>query len=239
MGMRLIGPVFMVGGQDFNMVYLDWPANDCNSYLVDTGDQLVMVDCGCGESASAILRNIKDMEFNLADLSHVLLTHAHFPHAGGAEALRKNGVEVVAAPAAVKPLTQGGPATAAYHYAHRFPRVEGEVTAMEDSEEMELGRCRITALHLPGHSPGSVGWEVACEGRRLLFCGDVVRSPALPQQRARLGYDHDAYVQSLLRLLEDPPHVLYPGHGPFCLSHTDQWIGQELRKLLKSGHAES
>ena len=27
MGMRLIGPVFLVGGQDYNMTYLDWPAN--------------------------------------------------------------------------------------------------------------------------------------------------------------------------------------------------------------------
>ncbi len=234
MGMRLIGPVYLVGGQDFNMVYLDWPANDCNSYLMDTGDQLVLIDCGCGESVSSILRNIEDMEFEVADLSHVLLTHAHFPHAGGAEALRKNGVEVVAAPAALEPLTRGGPATAAYHYSHRFPHVEGQVTAMEDGEELELGRCTFRAVHLPGHSPGSVGYEVNCEGRRMLFSGDVVRSPQLGQFRNRLGYDREAYVDSLVRLLEDPPHVLYPGHGPFCLSHTEQWLGQELRKLLSA-----
>jgi len=85
MGMRLIGPVYLVGGQDFNMVYLDWPANDCNAYLVDTGDPLVMVDCGCGESLSGILGNIDEMGFDAADITHVFLTHAHMPHAGAAE----------------------------------------------------------------------------------------------------------------------------------------------------------
>ncbi|NIM70856.1 MAG: hypothetical protein GTO48_10495, partial [Xanthomonadales bacterium] len=54
--------------------------------------------------------------------------------------------------------------------------------------------------------------------------------------RNRLDYDHETYVETLVGLLEDPPDVLYPGHGPFCLSHAEHWIGQELSKLLEAGH---
>jgi glyoxylase-like metal-dependent hydrolase (beta-lactamase superfamily II) len=231
MGMRLIGPVYLVGGQDFNMVYLDWPANDCNTYLVDTGDPLVLVDCGCGESLSGILTNIEEMEFDLQDVSHVLVTHAHLPHAGAAEALRKNGAEIVAGPETARALRAGDTATAAWYYSRRFPPV-GEVTEIEHDEELELGGCSFRALHLPGHSAGSMGYELCHGERRILFCGDAVRSPGEEQIRNRLDYDAETYRETLLGLLEEPPDVLYPGHGPFCLSHPEHWIAEELKKLL-------
>jgi len=90
----------------------------------------------------------------------------------------------------------------------------------------------IRAVPLPGHSADSMGWEATCEGRRMLFCGDAVRSPAIPQHRDRLDYDGETYARTLMGLLDDPPDVLYPGHGPFCLSKTEHWIAEELRKLL-------
>lgn len=234
MAMRLIGPVYLVGGQDFNMVYLDWPANDCNSYLIDTGDPLVLIDCGCGESLSGILGNVDEMEFEVGDISHVFLTHAHIPHCGGAEDLRKNGVEVVACAATAEAVRSGGPATVAYHYHRRFTCVE-EVTEMADGETTTLGAWEFRAISLPGHSADCMGYEVACEdGRRMLFCGDVVRSPDMEQFRNRLDYDRQAYVETLIRLLDNPPDILYPGHGPFCLSKTEQWIGEELKKVLSA-----
>lgn len=232
MGMRLVGPVYLVGGQDFNMVYLDWSANDSNTYLIDTGDPLVLVDCGCGESLAGILDNIKEMEFDARDITHVFLTHAHMPHSGAAEDLRRNGVEVVAGPATVGAVRAGGTATVAYHYHRRFTCVE-EATEMKDGETMTLGACEFRALALPGHSADCTGYEVTREGRRMLFCGDVVRWPGLEQFRNRPDYDRQAYLETLMRLLDDPPDVLYPGHGPFCLSKTEHWIGEEIKKLLR------
>jgi len=231
MGMRLIGPVYLVGGQDYNMVYLDWPANDANVYLVDTGDPLILFDCGCGESLAGILGNIEEMEFDPRDITHVFITHAHMPHAGAAEELRRNGIEVVAGPSAADVLRSGGPGTVAYHYHRRFIRVE-KVTKMADGEVMTLGACQVRAVAMPGHSRDSVGYEVVHQGRRMLFCGDVVRWPDGEQFRNRLDYDREAYLETLTKLLEEPPDVLYPGHGPFCLSKTEHWIGEEIKKLL-------
>ncbi len=233
MGMRLLGRVFLLGGQDFNMVYLDWPANDCNTYLIDTGDTLVMIDCGCGESLPGILENLEEMEFQFRDLSHVLLTHAHLPHAGAAEDLRRNGVEIVAGPLTAPAVGEGGLATAAYHYHRRFVPVQ-EVTRIAPGEEITVGNCPIRAVALPGHCADSTGYAIVQARRRMLFCGDAVRSPRLEQFRDRPDYDHDAYFQTLTALLEDPPDVLYPGHGPFCLSKAEHWIAEELKKLMRS-----
>jgi len=234
MGMRLLGPVFLVGGQDYNMVYLDWPANDCNTYLVDTGETFVLVDCGCGESLPGILMNLKEMEFDPRGISHVLLTHAHLPHAGAAEELRRAGAEVLASRQAAEAVRSGGIATAAYQYHRRFPAVK-QVTELADGQTVAVGDVQFRAVALPGHSPGSMGYEMVCGRRRMLFCGDAVRSPLLEQFRGRPGYDAQAYRRSLAGLLEDPPDVLYPGHGPFCLSHAREWIGEEFTRLLAAG----
>lgn len=233
MGMRLLGLVYLVGGQDYNMVYLDWPANDCNTYLLDTGDSFLLFDCGCGESMPGILQNLKNMDFDPRDISHVFLTHAHMPHAGSAADLGKNGVEVVASPAAAETVRKGGPETVAYQYHRRFVCVD-KVTEVEDGQTVTVATTEIRVLHLPGHSAGSTGYEICQDGRRMLFCGDVVRHPSLGQWRNRPGYDQEDFRRSLLRLLEDPPDVLYPGHGAFCLSHAQQWIEDELSRLCQA-----
>jgi glyoxylase-like metal-dependent hydrolase (beta-lactamase superfamily II) len=172
------------------------------------------------------------MELRPEEVSHVFLTHAHLPHAGAAEDLRKNGVEVVAGPETAAIVKEGGLGTAAYHYHRRFVKCR-EVTVMEPGESMELGIMEVTAVPLPGHSADSTGWRMTSGGRTMLFCGDAVRSPALEQFRNRPDYDRESYLKTLRGLLEDPPDVLYPGHGPFCLSRTDQWIAEEIKKLLR------
>jgi glyoxylase-like metal-dependent hydrolase (beta-lactamase superfamily II) len=234
MAMRLLGPVFLIGGQDYNMVYMDWPANDANVYLVNTGDTFVLVDCGCGESLPGILGNVRQMEFDPRDISHLLLTHEHFPHAGAAEAVQKMGIEVVAGEAAAEVVRNGGLSTAAYYYHRKFAACD-EMTVVDDGEEIVVGGVEFTALYLPGHSLGCVGYEMVTAGQRMLFCGDVVRSPLLESCRDRIDYDWEAYVASLEMLLDDPPDVLYPGHGPFCLSRGDVWIEEELKKVLAFG----
>ena len=234
MSMRLIGPVFLIGGQDYNRVYVDWPANDANVYLVDTGDTFVMVDCGCGESLPGILENVERMEFKVRDISHLLLTHEHFPHAAAAEAVRRMEIEVLASEAAADAVRAGDLRTAAYHYHRHFPPCE-KVTVIEDGQTVQVGGLGFQAVSLPGHSPGCMGYELLVEDVRMMFCGDVVRGPLLESFRNRLDYDRQAHAESLKRLLEDPSDVLYPGHGPFCLSDGHVWIEEELKKLLSRG----
>ncbi len=234
MSMKLIGPVFLIGGQDYNRVYVDWPANDANVYLVDTGDTFVMVDCGCGESLLGILENVTAMGFEVRDISHLLLTHEHFPHAAAAEALRRMKIEVLASGPAADAVRAGDLRTAAYHYHRHFPSCE-ELTVVEDGQVIEVGRLSFRAVSLPGHSPGCMGYDLLVEDVRMLFCGDVVRSPLLESLRNRADYDPGAYAESLRRLLDDPPGVLYPGHGTFCLSDGRVWIEGELSRLLARG----
>ncbi|MFW6044122.1 MAG: MBL fold metallo-hydrolase [Planctomycetota bacterium] len=232
MSMRLIGPVYLVGGQDFNRVHLDWQANDANVYLVDTRDTFILVDCGCGESLPGILANVEDMGFDVEDISHVLLTHAHLPHAGGAGDLERMQVEVMASERAAAAVQEGDLRTASFTYGREFPPYDGEITVLEHGDKIGVGEVEMEVIALPGHSPGHLGFEMIEENTRLIFCGDVVRSPALTQRRDRFGYDVSTCVESLIKLMDRLPDVLYPGHGPFCLSDGQRWVEAELQKTL-------
>ena len=75
---------------------------------------------------------------------------------------------------------------------------------------VDLGDRAFEVLHLPGHSPGSIGlWEAASG---ILFSGDAVYDGPLLDQLP--GSDVAAYEQTMRRLLELPVSVVHAGHDP-------------------------
>ena len=65
-------------------------------------------------------------------------------------------------------------------------------------------------LHLPGHSPGSIGlWEAATG---VLFSGDALYDGPLLDELD--GSDIDDYCATMRRLRELPVRVVHGGHEP-------------------------
>ena len=61
---------------------------------------------------------------------------------------------------------------------------------MQDGEEVLPG---VTAVHLPGHTPGHTGWRIESAGETLLIWGDIVHLPGLQfaQPAAGMAFDID------------------------------------------------
>jgi glyoxylase-like metal-dependent hydrolase (beta-lactamase superfamily II) len=77
-----------------------------------------------------------------------------------------------------------------------------------DGDVVDLGDRAFEVLHLPGHSPGSVGlWE---ESTGVLFSGDAVYDGPLLDELD--GCDIPAYVDTMRRLRELPVTVVHGGH---------------------------
>jgi len=73
---------------------------------------------------------------------------------------------------------------------------------------VDLGDRAFEVLHLPGHSPGSIGlWEAATG---TLFSGDAIYDGPLLDEIA--GADIPAYRRTMERLLKLPVQVVHGGH---------------------------
>lgn len=81
---------------------------------------------------------------------------------------------------------------------------------VEEGDVVETGDRRFEVLHLPGHSPGSMGLWEASTG--TLFSGDALYDGPLLDE---LGHsDIPAYVRTMKRLREMPVTVVHAGHDP-------------------------
>jgi glyoxylase-like metal-dependent hydrolase (beta-lactamase superfamily II) len=92
----------------------------------------------------------------------------------------------------------------------RYAVRSADAAALEAGDVLDLGDRRFEVLHLPGHTPGSIGlWE---EATGVLFSGDAIYDgpllDELPESDAR------AYVETMKRLRELPVRVVHGGHEP-------------------------
>ena len=127
-------------------------------------------------------------------ITTVLVTHTHFDHI--------NGVEEIVKATDARVLVHK-------KEAESLPIEKSSVIPIEGGYEFEAGSIKLSLLHTPGHTPGSVCLQVA---DRLmtgdtLFIGGCGRCD-LP------GGDPELMHKSLTRLRQmDDRIVLYPGHN--------------------------
>jgi glyoxylase-like metal-dependent hydrolase (beta-lactamase superfamily II) len=79
-----------------------------------------------------------------------------------------------------------------------------------EGDVVDIGNRHFEVLHLPGHSPGSIGlWEKATG---TLFSGDAIYDGPLLDEID--GADIPTYVRTMMRLRELPVQVVHAGHDP-------------------------
>ena len=177
---------------------------ETNCYLVVNGSEALAVDPG-GDPAQ-VVTFLKQKGLRLAA---ILNTHLHFDHISGNAALAK------ATGAPIYLNTEDlflldvicGNRTAA-HIIEPF-----EYQTLE-AGEITCAGLRVTVIHTPGHSPGSLSYYLPDHG--VLFSGDVLfyrdtgRSDLPGGSRPVL---EDESIRGKLYQLPDQT-LVYPGHGP-------------------------
>lgn len=79
-----------------------------------------------------------------------------------------------------------------------------------EGDSVDLGDRRFRVLHLPGHSPDSIGLFDEADG--LFFSGDAIYDCGLIDDLP--DSDRAAYRKTMRRLLDLPIRVGHGGHGP-------------------------
>lgn len=98
---------------------------------------------------------------------------------------------------------------------------------VDDGDTIDLGNRSFEIIHLPGHSPGSIGlWEA---GTGTLFSGDAVYDGPLLDQLP--GSSVVEYLKTMKRLRELPVTVIHAGHASSfgrerLIAITDQYLAR-------------
>ena len=82
--MKISDFVYLVGSDQFGLSH----PLDCNCYVLDGSSELALVDTGLGLGVDEICSHLARTGFALDRLRHIIITHSHIGHWGGAEELR-------------------------------------------------------------------------------------------------------------------------------------------------------
>jgi hydroxyacylglutathione hydrolase len=209
--MKLIDRTLVVGPFQCNCRLLACPRTG-EAALVDPGDE--------AEKILKALQGSKTPAGLPLRVRYLLHTHGHLDHIGGTRTVKSSLVE--------KPqiaLHRGD------ERLYRSLQMQGQLFGLnyedplpidhflEDGEELKVGDLKLSVIHTPGHSPGSVGLRLhedsALGVPETVFSGDTLFAGSVGRTDL-WGADGDQMFRSIReRLLTlDGDTRVCPGHGP-------------------------
>ncbi len=203
MSTRIKDNLWQVGGSGLT------DSADAAVYLVRFGDKAALIDAGSGRDQPQLRRNIAECVEPDVQLEYLLLSHCHFDHTGGAQAVRDEyGCRIVAHELDAVYLESGdNRVTGAVWYGARLEPFTVDIKLHGEESTLAIGNGNVTAIHCPGHSPGSVAYTTEIDGQLILF-GQDIHGPL----HSDLLSDEGQYLASLVRLASLNADLLLEGH---------------------------
>jgi len=197
---RVCDKIYMVGSSEISN------GMDCCVYLVDAGE-LVMIDAGAGRSTDRLIDNIQTLGFMPEQLTTLIITHAHIDHIGSAADLRDRYNLRVIAHTDDSDAIESGQKVGAEHYGVRYRPCTVDEKLAGQTNELEIGLVKFDFMHVPGHTPGSMGVTMESEGKKVLF-GQDIHGPYMPMW----GGDPQLAIGSLEKIVQIEADILCEGH---------------------------
>lgn len=185
-----------------------------NTYVAyDETNECIIIDPGCFyPDEKADLFNF--IVNNDLIVKHIINTHLHFDHVFGLPFVEEQFHMKTEANKADEFLLKNMPQQLQMF---GFKNVETEVPTigkyLEENDVITFGNQRLIALHVPGHSPGSLVFYN--QDAKCLFAGDVLFRGSVGRTDLD-GGSHEQLIKGIKEKLLTLPYdtIVYPGHGP-------------------------
>lgn len=187
-----------------------------NLYLIDGGNEFLLIDIGFLDTVDEIVEIIRKMDFNLSTCKMIIATHADADHIQGlARAKELLRTKIACHSESVEPLESGDEImTYATIKAQniKIPMEPCKVDlVLNEGDEITVGKLKLQVWHTPGHTSG----QIALKMGNLLFSGDnIYRDGGVGVIDAHHGSNLPAFISSLKRIQADNSEFLLPSHGP-------------------------
>jgi len=154
---HVVGPISYVGTEGLA------------AYLIKTDAGLILLDGTMAENVPAIEANIRALGYKLTNVKLLLNSHAHFDHAAGLAALKRDTHATFLASAPDKAALESGiPPSVTSYGVIKFPPVKVD-RVLVDGMPVRLGGIAMTPILTPGHTPGCTTWTTNVrDGARTL-----------------------------------------------------------------------
>lgn len=221
--MEIIKNVWQVGGTGFTA------PDDAAVYLIQFGEKAALIDAGCGNAHDKLVNNISAVLPPAVEIEYLLLTHCHYDHTGGAEAVRQQyGCAIAAHQLDAVYLEKGdNHVTAASWYGTRLDPLKIDYKIGRSAETIKIGNGEVIAYHCPGHSPGSLVFVADIDSKRVLF-GQDVHGPL----DSSLLSDRNDYLNSLKFMIGLNADILCEGH--YGVYHGKAEVKQFMQSFLNT-----
>jgi glyoxylase-like metal-dependent hydrolase (beta-lactamase superfamily II) len=183
-------------------------------WVIRAGRNAVIVDAGGTSGFSLTQARLRALA--IEQVTHVLQTHSHGDHCGGAYLWRALGAKIVGPKPAAFTLTWLMPMLTDYGiYPPRPLDVPLPLSAVGDETDFELSGIKFRALFVPGHSFDLTVYMTELGGKRIAFTGDLGFENQDILHRCWGDVEKaNAVVRAIRdRLLPWRPDIVFTGHG--------------------------
>ena len=184
---------------------------DVNTYILDDGSgDCAIIDCGCYDADESAELSAFITGKNLKPVL-LLNTHCHLDHIFGNKfILERYGLKTHSSEKEEMNRKSSRQHASLFGLSMDLPPEPGKF--INDNDVLTFGNTVLTALHVPGHSPGTMAFYSEKDG--CVFTGDALFSGSIGRTDLP-GGDFETLINSIKnRLFVLPPSTLvYPGHG--------------------------
>jgi glyoxylase-like metal-dependent hydrolase (beta-lactamase superfamily II) len=209
------------------------------AYGIRTPGGVLLIDSGPPVTGPALINEVLEYFRVSEPVTHLIITHGHWDHAGGAKELQESGVKVIVSAEDVKYCVNGGREgmRSPFVSGHDFPAFTPDIV-IKDDQIMEINGLALEFIGIPGHTPGSMAVRVNIDHKIALFTGDALQIGGKYMDTVEFGwrgdpnFSRESIVSSMYKLSRYEADIILPGHGKVCLRNGKRMLEEAAQQAF-------